>query len=135
MKFWPTRQKHKAELVADLDALVNDPVAFKVLGKEHIIEPISAVEFFKYTNAYAKLWNLTEGKTITLEGDKLIDAYHELFSAVCKTITRKDIEAMSQAQIGALFQVISDTVTGRYHVDQKKTLKRVMATGIMANQF
>jgi hypothetical protein len=32
---------------------------------------------------------------------------------------------MTQSQVGALFQLIIESVTGKVHVDQKKTLERM----------
>lgn len=134
MKFWPARQKHKAELIADLDALVSLPVSFILHGKEHVIKPVALEEFLKYTNAYAQLWN-SQDENKKLSNDQLIEIYENLFSSVCETITKEDIKKMTQAQVGALFQLISDTVTGKTHVDQKKTLQNMMKMGTIANQL
>jgi len=135
MKLWPTRQKYTPQVVADLDAMVSEPFAFKLHGKQRIIKPIQLEEFLKYTNAYAMLWNKAEDGTKKLSDEKLLDIYVALFTSVCDDITKDDIRKMSQAQIGALFQLISDAVTGKAHVDQKKTLQNAMMTGTMASQL
>lgn len=134
MKLWPTRQKHTADLVADLDAMVSEAIAFKLHGKQHIVKPISLEEFLKYTNAYSQIWNSTDEKK-KLTNEQFIEMYHQLFSSVCDTITIDDIKRMSQAQVGALFQLISDTVTGKAHVDQKKTLLRAQTAAMNSSQL
>lgn len=134
MKFWPARQKHTADLVADLDAMVSEAIAFKLHGKQHIVKPISLEEFLKYTNAYSQIWNSTDEKK-KLTNEQFIEMYHQLFSSVCDTITVDDIKKMSQAQVGALFQLISDTVTGKAHVDQKKTLLRAQTAAMNSSQL
>lgn len=133
MKLWPSRtQKQKSDLVADLDALLDESIGFRLHGKDHDIRPISAKEFFKFTNAYARLSELSETKEIPAE--KLIEGYYEVFSSVCDTITLEDVKQMSLAQVGALFQLIIETVSGRAQVDQKKTLQAVMKTAGLAEQ-
>lgn len=135
MKFWPTRSKHTAQLVADLDAMASEPFAFRLHGKNHVVKPIQLEEFLKYTNAYAQLWNKLDDKVKKITDEQLLDMYVDLFTSVCDTIKKDDVKKMSQAQIGALFQLISDAVTGKAHVDQKKTLQNAMKTGMTASQF
>lgn len=132
MKLWPTRSKHKAEMVADLDALLDESISFRLHGRDHEIRPISAAEFFKFTNAYAGLSAL--GNKSEIPTEQLINAYYEVFSSVCTTISKEDVRQMSIAQVGALFQLIIESVTGRAQVDQKKTLERMMATAQVVSQ-
>jgi hypothetical protein len=119
-KFMPTRRASEVSenFIADLDALVNEPVYFKVLGKVHKIEPISSETFLRFTNGYHKIMGLNDRKDLT--PDDVIDAYYQIFNSVCKTITRKDVENMKQVQIGGVFQVIVDAVTGKIFSPEKK---------------
>jgi hypothetical protein len=119
-------------MVADLDALLDESISFRLHGRDHEIRPISAAEFFKFTNAYAGLSALGNKNEIPTE--QLISAYYEVFSSVCGTITKEDVRQMSIAQVGALFQLIIESVTGRAQVDQKKTLEKMMATAQVVSQ-
>jgi hypothetical protein len=103
-----------AAIVSDLDALVAEPIAFKLHGKIFTINPISTLELLKFTNAFAKIQAInTKSEPITVA--ELVDAYLEVISSVCPEIERRDIEAMTQAQISALFQLVMDSVVGKAH--------------------
>lgn len=123
MKFWPTRStakiKHEPELIANLDALVDQPLFFKLHGKIHQINPINTIDFMKFANALAGVNALFSDKSIT--ANDVVDRCFDLSSSVCKTIERGDIENMSQAQLGAFLQMLMDMVMGR--TDEKKKTK------------
>lgn len=122
----PVRQvfarKHQVtDVVRDLDAIISEPVFFKLHGKVREIRPISTAGYLKYVNSLAALYELKDKQTVS--ADELIDRYFELVSAVCDDFTREDIEEMGQQQIGALFQLILDTISGKSQVEaEKKTL-------------
>lgn len=103
-----------SHVVADLDQIIAQPVGFRFGGKTHQIVPISTKEFYALANATAQLWALKDAKEIT--PDQLIDRYYSLVASVCKTIKRRDIEGMTQAQVTALYALIMDAVTGKAHV-------------------
>lgn len=123
MKFFPSRTDAKAkqgpDLVADLDSLVNESFHFKLHGKIHTIDPVSTIEFFKFANALARVEGLKTAEKVT--GNELIDSYYNLASSICHTITREDIERMTQQQAGAFLQLLMDVSMGR--VDEKKKTK------------
>jgi len=127
--FLPSRQKAKAKgqspvMVADLDAMIVETVSFRLLGRDHEIPPLSVQQFMIFASAYAKVLALQEQEVVT--PDQLVEAYFNLVSSVCKTITRDDIRKMGQQQVAALFQIMVDLHTGRLFGDQKKTLEKVM---------
>ena len=108
-----------ATIVSDLDKMIAEPIAFRLHGKIHTIEPISVKEFYAYTNALARLNALRDKENI--ENGELVDAYFNLFTSVCKSIKIEDLENMTQAQVGALFQLVIDSVTGKaYTSDEEK---------------
>ncbi len=127
MKLWPNRSEKRAkeEVVADLDAMIADPVAFRFQSKRHIIKPISTVEFLKYVRASVHVAE-------TLKSDKaskedVIDAAFDVIASVCDSMRRKDLEAMTQAQVGALLALISKCVTGEIYAkapEEDPTLKK-----------
>jgi len=126
MKLWrknfkPTRDSLEGvEVVADLDALVNEDIAFKLGGKTYTIKPLSAGEAFVVWNNLSKLDQLRAKNEVSYS--ELLAFYADLFKSVCPEITRKHVEDMSQTQCAALLQLILDTVTGRVFSDGKKKL-------------
>lgn len=98
-------------VVADLDAILTQPINFRFAGKVHSIRPIKVAENYAVANAISELWALKDMKEIT--ASQLIDRYFALVSSVCPTIKRKDIEGMTQAQVTGLYQLIVDAVTGK----------------------
>lgn len=112
-------------LVADLDKLIAEPVPFRWNGSIHFIKPISTKEFLSISEGLATLDKLRRAEQVTAE--ELLDGYSKVFSAACETIGRKEIEQMTQAQIGALYQLILDTITGKSHGEEKKTLVTTQA--------
>jgi hypothetical protein len=106
------------EIVSDLDALIAKPIAIKLLGRSHTINPINTKEFFEVTAALA---NLQTYQTKTgIDPSELIDAYAKVFSSVCSTIGRKEVEKMTQAQVAGLVALIINTITGQSHADAQK---------------
>ncbi len=119
----PTRQEFKdADIVSDLDKLISEPTAFRFQGRTHLIKPITTEDFFKLSNALARLDALKEAKNV--QASDLIDAYTQLVTNACDTINRADVESMTQAQVGALFQLILDVITGRVHAEKKNITDR-----------
>jgi hypothetical protein len=107
--------------VADLDALIQKPLHFKLRGKICTINPISSLTFYKFSNNVGKAYELHKTKDLTR--DDIIKFYFEMLSSVCDDITTEDVEEMNEAQITALIQLILDAVTGRiWGTEKKKTL-------------
>ena len=105
----------------DLDKIQAEPVAFRLNGKIFEINPLSALQFFEYTQAYARFHALAEKEQIT--ADDLSEGYFEVFSSVCPAFTKKDMAGCSQQQAAVIFGIILDAVTGKdFEVDKKKTL-------------
>ncbi len=107
-----------ARVIADLDALIAEPVAFRFHGKTHLIKPISTAEFLKFLEASAKIGEVLSNKASLAED--VIGAYHRLICSVCDTFTRKDVEQLTEAQSWALFRVIVETVKGKTYADDSK---------------
>lgn len=107
------------QVVSDLDAICVKPVAIQWQGRTHVLKPITTAEFLRASEAMAKMDALTKKDKDQIKLDELVDAYANVIASVCDTITRKDVLKMSQAQVGALIQVIIDHVTGRIHAEKK----------------
>ena len=124
INFKPSRSKvlEDVDLVSDLDALIEKPITFRVLGKIHKIKPISTKEFFRVLNSLDRLnrLNRLDGKFTDKD---LLDAYVELVGSVCETIGKSEILQMSQAQVIALVQLIIDSISGKTHAEFEKKKK------------
>ncbi len=124
-KLWPARTKHTEGPVADLDAIVAEPVPFRFKGKIHKLKPFSLTEFLKFVSAKGNLEKAMSGNAVITPQD-LAKAYHAVISAVCDTITVADILSMEQVQVAALYQLVIDMVTGQVDAgDGKKKRMRV----------
>jgi len=125
-KLLPTRQKALDQegdgvtnIVADIDAIEVNPVAFKWNGKAHYLRPVSTKEYLKIAEIFVRMDNLNKNQSEYSVND-LVDVYSELISSLCNTITKKDVLSMTQVQVAAIIQLIIEHVTGR--IDQKKSL-------------
>lgn len=105
----------EAQVVSDLDAMIAHPIAFRLHGKIHQIKPISVKEFYAFANAIAGIGALEKEEKITTA--QVVDLYTRIICSVCDSISRKDVEAMTQAQCGALLQLIVEAVTGKAQVE------------------
>jgi hypothetical protein len=106
----------ETQVVSDLDAMVSHPVAFRLHGQIHEIRPISVKEFYAFTNAIVSLQGLEKAEHIT--PSQVVDLYQRLIQSVCDSIDRSDVEKMTQAQCGALLNLIMECVTGKAQVDE-----------------
>lgn len=127
MKLWPTRQQAKRENdpVVDLDAIVAEPVHFRLRGKIHTLKPLALDEFLKFTNAQNALMESLKDDQ-KLDAKTLAERYLGVISSVCDTITIDDLMGMEQVQVAALYQLVIDMVTGQTDFDgsgKKKRLK------------
>lgn len=125
-RLMPSRQKYTEaanNAVADLDAILVEPVSFKLHGKIHIIKPLDVQQFMLLTKAIIDFQELQSKDAIT--PSELIDRYYSLMNGVCPSIKRKDIEDMTHQQVAALYDLVMNTITGKIF-EEKKTLK--MAT-------
>ena len=108
------------ESIADLDAMIVEPVSFKLHGKTHVISPLTTQQFLVLSAALNNIYQLKNDGEVTAQ--VLIDRYYELMHIASKTITKSDIEKMSQYQVSALFELITQTITGKLFSEKKKTL-------------
>lgn len=127
-KLMPVRQKYSEaaqNAVADLDAILTEPVSFKLHGKSHVINPLSVEKFMVLTAAIVDINELQKKSDIT--PSELIDKYYALMNGVCPSIKRKDIEDMTQQQVAALYEIVMNTITGKIFA-QKKSLTMTTVT-------
>lgn len=125
-KLWPTRSSQVVQdfdVVSDLDELRRTPVAFRFMGRLWIIKPFTTEQFFQFNQSCNELDRLSKQKDVSSK-DKLLDewvtAYHKVFRIACPELERKHVEQMNTQQLGALYQLIFDCVTGKAHADAEK---------------
>lgn len=120
-KFKPSRlaaQNDSALPIVDLDQIIAEPIYFRFQGTTHKLRPINTAEFLMATQSLAKMDALR--KKDEIKQDELISAYASLISSVCDSIGVKEIYQMTQAQLGALVQLILDHLQGKAGQDLKK---------------
>jgi hypothetical protein len=110
------------EIVTDLDRLISNGVGFKWNGKVHVIKPMKNRTFLLMLNELGKMDQLN--KSGIRDQREIVRAYARLFAVVCDTISFRDVEEMTQAQIRALFGQIMACVMGQAQVkeQEKKTV-------------
>lgn len=112
------KNKESRTVVADLDAMLVEPVAFTLHGKEHVIAPITTEQSFRIANNLVKYQDLMKKEGLT--SDEVIDGYWEIVQVVAPSLTRKDIETATERQLGSLFSLIVRSYTGELFTEKKK---------------
>jgi hypothetical protein len=120
-KLMPARTAEDVRgFVADLDALENEPVYFKLRGSVKKIEPLSFIQFCRFANDVGKSVELQKKPDISK--DELMNFYYEMFHNICKDISKEDVLNMTEKQFTATISLIMDSVTGRIWGDEKKKM-------------
>ena len=125
----PARGKYASSdspVVADLDALTAEPIHFKFQGNKHTIYPFTQVQFLRVMNRYSDIVNRVQEKK--LDREERNQLYADLFGQCCATIGRREVDMMTDPQIGALMQLIIDSVTGRIQGEAGKDQKKKVNT-------
>ncbi len=118
---WPARsQKIDDGPVADLDAIIAEPVPFRFKGKIHTLKVIDLEHFLRYTNAQSNLMKAASDQGNPMTAKELAQKYFEVINPLCETISIIDIMSMEQVQIAALYQLITDLVTGQVDLGEGK---------------
>lgn len=112
----------EAVVVSDLDAMIANPVAFRLHGKVHQMRPVTVKEFFAYANALVGLERLKSDEK--LSDEQIVDLYCQLIQAVCDTVSKDDVKAMTHAQATALLQLVVDHITGKAHAPASDDVKK-----------
>lgn len=117
--FKPTRdaKKHNEpmKLIADLDAIISQPIGFKYLGNQYVIEPLTTESYMDLILAYQNLQFLLKRRdeqdgTVTL--DQTYEAYYTLMHSVCPTITLSEIKKGKLIQLSAMLGLMIKHITG-----------------------
>lgn len=127
LRKYKTQIPDDVTIVADLDRLISAPIYFKLQGKTHQLEPITVERFLELMQGMNVMDILRQkhAKGDTVSKEELYAGYSEVFKAMCKTVGRAEVNQMTESQIGALFQLVLNCVTGKAYVEetQKKNIK------------
>lgn len=111
--------------VSDLDALISEPVTFKLHGQIFSILPVTTEVMFRAMEKLAAIEGMRDGKSVSAED--LVKRYYDLFHAVCPEITMRHVEDMTQSQAMSLLQLVVDSVTGKAQAEIEKKKKEFLA--------
>jgi hypothetical protein len=114
-KLMPSRdEKRRVNLIADLDDLISQPIGFKYLGKEYIIEPMTTHNFMIVSRALQDLENVLKDKNNEdFNEDDIYQAYYDFISTLCPRISISDIRKAKIAQLHALLNLMIRHITGQ----------------------
>lgn len=107
--------------IADLDALIDTPLSFRLHGKVHTLEPVRNIVFLRFINGLNQVYKDVERSEIG--ADEFQSTVLTLFQSVCPSIGKEDLDKNTQAQTAALFSLIVDHIQGRTREDKKKIVK------------
>jgi len=125
----PSRKKHakETEIVADIDAIIAEPIHFRFRGKIHTLKPMVLKEFLKFASAQSQLNQYIKEDAHKLNLETMAQAYFKVISSVCDSITIDDVIGAEQVQLAAIYQLILDMVTGQVDLGnpEKKSRKKI----------
>lgn len=133
-RIMPARQKPAVKVIADLDSIVSQPIGFRFMGKDYVIEPVTTEKFMQIAGALERMQNIAkehaENKGITQED--VYESYHDFIKSLCPKITVKDLRSMALPQLHAVINLMIRHITGQtddqmvgeseIHSEKKKTL-------------
>lgn len=113
-----------AKLLADIDAILNQPVSFKLRGKIYVIRPLTVEQFLECSKVIEQLAALDKKTDLTPE--YVIGLYDLLLKSVGVKISKKELELLTSQQLVGIFNLVAETITGKAFVE-KKTLTKTQS--------
>lgn len=99
------------KVIADLDLLISQPIGFKYLGRDYVIDPMTTKNYFEVIKGLHDIEVLTSNRdSTTLE--ETYQAYYRFVHALCKTITLEDIKKATLPQLSALMNLLIKHIKG-----------------------
>lgn len=128
-KFMPAREDAMAKLlpqieddhICDLDVVLDKPVTFTFRGNRHELLPITTERWFEFWQAQKDFGRIVQDRPQIANS-----AYFVMIKKVCKTISLKDVEAMSIVQKGLLLEHITAKMVGKNVVEFAKEKKKIL---------
>lgn len=107
-------------VVTNLDAIKSRTIGFRFNGKIHRINPLSVDKYVEATFAMAGIADMIASKKRLKSESQLLDAYEAIFSILCPSVKRADLNEMSVQQIGALYNTVLEQIMGREQFEAQK---------------
>lgn len=122
-RFRPRRQEadQSVRVVVDLDRMLGELPGFKYRGKVYQIRAMDTAVWLRLCEELAAL-NLLMRKE-GFNRKEIRDRYYRLLVKAVDGISFEDVDQMTDAQLGAVVQLIVDCITGRAYAqegDKKK---------------
>jgi hypothetical protein len=127
--FMPTRDAVTPSVVADLDKLIAEPVAFKFQGKVYTLEPVSTRIFMQLADSLGKAQALVKaqvaGESVT--SDEIYLTYVDVVKPLCPEFGIEVLKKMTLPQVHALINLVMKQVTGQpMNLDESEKKKRTV---------
>lgn len=114
-------------VVTNLDAIKSRTIGFRFNGKIHKIKPLPVDKYIEATFAMAGIADIVANKKKLKSESQLLDAYEGIFSILCPSVTRADLNNMSVQQIGALYNTVLEQIMGRDQFEAQKKSQSLAA--------
>lgn len=119
-RFKPARDQQDVKVVVDLDRMVLEQRGFRFNGKVYMVKPMKHKIWLGVCNELAAL-NLIANSGKPFDRAQVRKTYWKLISKAVDGLSSAAVEQMTDAQMGALVQLVIECVTGKAYVE-KKTL-------------
>lgn len=123
MSVEPISEFKQVTLIADLDALVNERVGFKLNQKTYILKPVTAEDLMEMERARRKLVLMVEsrGEGVILPQDEIYERYFDFINCVVTPgLTMAEVQALTLTQLNALTNLIFRQLAGDASLFEKK---------------
>lgn len=119
-------------MVADLDALIAEPVGFRFQGKVYRCEPVDTKTFLQLAEVLEEVRQLikSQGEGLPISSEQIYEAYHRYISAVCPDFTISILKAMTLPQVHGLLNLVIKHVTGQPMAPEDTEKKKMTDSGI-----
>lgn len=115
MKLWPVRTESKPiKIIADIDAIISEPVGFIFQGQTYEIHPVDTESFMRVANSLHEVQRILQdrGQGKSIDEEEVYQAYLKFIQPLCPRIGLKELKAMKLPQIDALVNLIFKHIRG-----------------------
>lgn len=103
-----------AEVICDLDSIIEKRAVCTLNGKQHYVEPVTNARFIEFSMKLAEIAKIKD------DPKKVLGIFQEMISSMCPTISKDEINALTQAQSIMLYAAITDKVMGRSPMSEEE---------------
>jgi hypothetical protein len=117
-RFKPRREAEDVRVVADLDRMLGDLPGFRFQGRIYRVKAMNTAVWLQLCNELAGL-NLRM-KDSGFDRAEVRKRYSSLLGKAVDGIRFEDVDRMTDAQLGAVVQLVVECVTGKAYVEDPK---------------